>query len=62
MMTGTLARYFGLRFLGAIVATFVGVFALIALIDYIELMRRISDVPNVSGLQEIGRASCRERV
>jgi lipopolysaccharide export system permease protein len=50
MMTGTLAQYFGLRFLGAVVAAFAGVFALIALIDYIELMRRYSDAPNVSAL------------
>ncbi len=50
MMSGTLTRYFGLRFLGAVIAVFAGVFALIALIDYIELMRRNSDVPNVSAL------------
>ena len=50
MMTGTLARYFGMRFLGAMLAAFAGVFALIALIDYIELMRRHSDVANVSAL------------
>jgi len=50
MMTGTLARYFGLRFLGAVLAAFASVFALIALIDYIELMRRYSDAPNVSAL------------
>jgi lipopolysaccharide export system permease protein len=51
MMTGTLARYFGLRFLGTVIATFIGVFGLIALIDYIELMRRHSDVLNISALQ-----------
>ena len=50
MMTGTLARYFGMRFLGAMMAAFIGVFALIALIDYIELMRRHSDVANISAL------------
>src|SRR5262245_7224953 len=50
MLTGTLARYFGLRFLGAILAVFAGIFGLIALIDYIELMRRHSDVINVSAL------------
>ena len=50
MMAGTLARYFGLRFLGAVIAVFAGVFALIALIDYIELMRRNSDVLNISAL------------
>jgi lipopolysaccharide export system permease protein len=50
MMTGTLSRYFGLRFLGTVMAVFAGVFALIALIDYIELMRRNSDVQNLSSL------------
>jgi lipopolysaccharide export system permease protein len=50
MMTGTLARYFGLKFLGAMLAAFMGVFALITLIDYIELMRRYSEVTNLSAL------------
>ena len=47
---GTLHRYFGLRFLTTLVAVLVGVFALIVLLDYVELMRRMSDVPNVSAL------------
>ena len=37
---GKLARYFGMRFLGAVLLTFVGVFMLVALLDYIEMMRR----------------------
>lgn len=45
---GTLARYFGLRFLSAVLIVFGGIFALVALIDYIELMRRAGDIPNVS--------------
>jgi lipopolysaccharide export system permease protein len=45
---GTLARYFGLRFLSAVLVVFGGIFALVALIDYVELMRRASDIPNVS--------------
>jgi len=49
-MTGTLFRYFGLRFLGTLVAVLSGVFALIILIDYVEQMRRMSDVPNISAL------------
>jgi lipopolysaccharide export system permease protein len=49
-MGGTLARYFGLRFLSAVLMVFVGIFALVALIDYIEMMRRASDIPNVSAL------------
>jgi lipopolysaccharide export system permease protein len=48
IFVGTLARYFGLRFLSAVLVVFAGIFVLVALIDYIELMRRASDVPNVS--------------
>jgi lipopolysaccharide export system permease protein len=47
---GKLARYFGLRFLGAVVLAFVGIFMLVALLDYIETMRRATDLPNVSAL------------
>ena len=47
-MTGTLARYFALRFLVAFISVLGGVFGLIMLIDYVELMRRHSDIPNVS--------------
>jgi lipopolysaccharide export system permease protein len=46
--TGTLGRYFGMRFFGAVVAVFAGSFALVAMIDFIEMMRRTADVPNVS--------------
>ena len=49
-MITTLHRYFGLRFLTTLVAVLVGVFALIILLDYVEQMRRMSDVPNVSAL------------
>jgi len=45
---GTLARYFGLRFLAAVLLVFAGIFALVALLDYIEMMRRVIDIPNVS--------------
>ncbi len=47
---GKLARYFGLRFLGTVLLVFVGIVVLVALLDYIELLRRSSDVPNVSAL------------
>lgn len=50
-MTGTLARYFGMRFLAALIAVLAGVFALVILIDYVEMMRRLSDAPNVSALK-----------
>lgn len=47
-MTGTLARYFGLRFLTAVIVSFMGVVALAALIDYIELMRRGANWPHAT--------------
>src|SRR5262245_64473272 len=50
IIAGTLARYFGLRFVNAVLIVFVGIFALVALIDYIELMRRAGDIPNVSAV------------
>src|SRR5262245_56730684 len=50
IIAGTLARYFGLRFVNAVLIVFVGLFVLVALIDYIELMRRAGDVRNVSAL------------
>ncbi len=40
ILGGTLARYFGRRFLSAVLLVFVGIFALVALLDYVELMRR----------------------
>ncbi|MFN3657943.1 MAG: LPS export ABC transporter permease LptG [Pseudolabrys sp.] len=50
MVKGTLTRYFGLRFLSAVMLVFLGIFGLVALIDYIEMMRRASDIPNVSAI------------
>jgi len=49
-MISTLQRYFGMRFLTTLVAVLLGVFALIVLLDYVESMRRMADVPNVSAL------------
>ena len=49
-MTGTLSRYFGLRFLSAILAVFAGAFALVAMIDFVEMMRRTGDVKDLSAL------------
>ena len=48
MVSRTLVRYFGMRFLGAVMSVFAGIFVLIVLVDYIEFMRRASDVPNLS--------------
>lgn len=45
---GTLARYFGWRFVTATLGIFVGILALSTIIDYVELMRRASDVPDAS--------------
>jgi lipopolysaccharide export system permease protein len=47
---GKLSRYFGLRFLGTVLLIFVALTTLVALLDFIELMRRTSDLPNVSAL------------
>ena len=56
MIAGTLSRYFGLRFLTAVVAVFVGIFALVALVDYIELMRRSAGLQNASAMM-VAKAS-----
>ena len=48
MMRLTLSRYFAARFLSVVTAVFAGVFLLVVLLDYVELMRRASDAPNVS--------------
>src|SRR5271169_3578819 len=50
ILTGTLSRYIGMRFLSAVLLVFLGIFGLVALIDYIELMRRASDIPSVPAL------------
>jgi lipopolysaccharide export system permease protein len=44
----TLSRYFGMRFLSSVVGSFLGVVALAAMIDYVELMRRGADWPNAT--------------
>jgi lipopolysaccharide export system permease protein len=48
MLTGTLSRYFGMRFFTAVIASFLGVVALAGMIDYVELMRRGADWPNAT--------------
>ena len=50
ILVGTLSRYFGLRFLNSVLVVFAGIFALVTLIDYIEMMRRAGDIPNVSAV------------
>ncbi|MBI4273497.1 MAG: LPS export ABC transporter permease LptG [Rhizobiales bacterium] len=46
----TLSRYFGTRFLLATLAALGGVMALVALIDYVELVRRTADIPHATAL------------
>ena len=48
MMTRTLSRYFGTRFLSSVMATFVGIIVLAGMIDYFELMRRGADWPKAT--------------
>ena len=45
----TLSRYFAVRFFIAVMAVFLGIFALVELVDYIDLIRKAADVSNVSG-------------
>jgi len=48
IINGTLSRYFGMRFLTSVLGSFVGVVALAAMIDYVELMRRGADWPHAT--------------
>src|SRR5579883_1506894 len=48
IITGTLSRYFGMRFLTSVLGSFIGVVALAAMLDYVELMRRGADWPNAT--------------
>ncbi len=50
MIAGTLFRYFGLRFLSAVFAVFAGAFVLVTMVDFIEMLRRTQDLPNVPTL------------
>jgi Lipopolysaccharide export system permease LptF/LptG len=50
MIVRTLSRYFAMRFVSSVVGSFLGVIALAAMIDYVELMRRGADWPECHGL------------
>jgi lipopolysaccharide export system permease protein len=50
MLTGRLSRYFGMRFLSSLAGTFLGVSALIAMINYVELMRRGAEWPKATAV------------
>ena len=47
MIARTLSRYVAVRFLGAFAAVFFGIFLLVVMLDFIELMRRSANVANV---------------
>jgi lipopolysaccharide export system permease protein len=48
MVSRTLIRYFGARFLSSVASVFFGIFILVVLVDYVEFMRRAGDIPHVS--------------
>src|SRR6516164_6060512 len=48
MIARTLSRYFAMRFVASVVGSFLGVIALAAMIDYVELMRRGADWANAT--------------
>jgi lipopolysaccharide export system permease protein len=48
MIVRTLSRYFAGRFVSSVVGSFLGVVALAAMIDYVELMRRGADWPQAT--------------
>ena len=50
MVTNTLGRYFAGRFVAASIAVFAGIFVLLVLVDYIEMVRRTSGIAELSGL------------
>lgn len=50
MAARTLSRYFAMRFLSAVLGTFVGVIVLAGMVDYFELMRRGADWPKATPL------------
>lgn len=50
MVASTLSRYFAKRFLTTAVLVFTGLLSLIALVDYIEMMRKTAGMPNVPAM------------
>ncbi len=48
MVSRTLIRYFGTRFLSSVASVFFGIFVLVVLVDYVEFMRRAGDIPHAS--------------
>jgi lipopolysaccharide export system permease protein len=50
MMTNTLGRYFAGRFVVAALGVFAGIFVLLVLVDYIEMVRRTSGLSEISAV------------
>ena len=50
MVSNTLGRYFAGRFLAAALGVFASIFLLLLLVDYIEMVRRTSGLPNASAI------------
>ena len=50
MMTNTLGRYFAGRFVVAAIGVFAGIFLLLVLVDYIEMVRKTSDLVSASAV------------
>src|SRR6201998_1480004 len=48
MIVGTLSRYLAMRCVASVVGSLLGIIALAAMIDYVELMRRGADWPNAT--------------
>jgi len=50
MLTNTLGRYFARTFVISALGVFVGIFVLLVLVDYIEMMRKTANLASASGL------------
>lgn len=59
MITNTLGRYFAGRFVIAALGVFAGIFMLLVLVDYIEMVRRTSGLVGVSALMVAETSMCR---
>jgi lipopolysaccharide export system permease protein len=59
MVVNTLGRYFALDFLRTVIAVFVGIFALVTVIDFVELLRRAGSGSTASAWVVAETAMCR---
>jgi lipopolysaccharide export system permease protein len=59
MISGTLARYFGIRFLGAFLSVFGALMVLTLIVDFVEMLRRSSHLKDVSTLMVAEIVFCR---